>query len=209
MRINICKRNQGQCQTVIFNSCCLIFTKLVWSSCFGSPRRRLSCKLVNDWDTKVLFHSPQFTLYLGSISYNHPLPSSTFCCAYCHLAWRFFSPAFLFSLLLNIFPSPPCPVPFGFFPLIHYFWSTWTLQPTCPNQNWKYRRRRCCVIHPWVWAAAVNRTHTILRNTEQLSHLYTEALKEKGSPCFVHNALCFGTIIPFTNKDQNSIAFTC
>lgn len=79
----------------------------MWSSCSGSPGRRSSCELVNDWDTKVLFHSPQFILYLGSISYNHPLPSSTFCCACCHLSGSFLPPAFLLSLLLIIFPFPP------------------------------------------------------------------------------------------------------
>lgn len=67
----------------------------VWSSCFGSPAS-LSCKLVNAWNTTVLFHSPQFTMYLGLISYNHPPPSSTFCCPYYHLSWCSFLHHFYF-----------------------------------------------------------------------------------------------------------------
>ena len=82
----------------------------------------------------------------------------------------FFCSIFIF-LTPHYLPPSPHPVPFRFFPLIHCLWNTWTLQPICPNRNWKYRRHRCCVIRSWVWAAVVNTTCALLRNTEKPSHL--------------------------------------
>lgn len=78
-----CKRNQGTCQIVIPvlfspNSCVVL---LLWAALVEDWY-----KLVNYWDTKVLFHSPQFILYLGLISYNHSLLTSALHCVDCHLS---------------------------------------------------------------------------------------------------------------------------
>lgn len=179
----------------------------MWSSCPGSPSRRLRWKLVNDQDTKVSIH-------FGSpcVSYNHPLLSSTFCCVYCHLLWSSFSSSifiFLVPLYLPLFL--PSPFLLGSF---HWF-TTYRLLGYC-NLFVQTRTRNIEDIDAVSFTPGCElqqRTEPVLpsRNAEQPSHLCTEALvhKEKGSSCFVHNALCCWTMIPFINKDQHSTACTC
>lgn len=74
----------------------------MWSLCSGSPTRRLSYKLANDCNTKLLLSSPQFTMYLGFNWYNHPLLSNIYW-VYCCLSLS----SFLHHFYIHCSSPPP------------------------------------------------------------------------------------------------------